>query len=77
MLNKRKVVIKIVWILINLLMFIVVSVIAIHEIITEFKVDAFFTLGILGTGFVCVSGLSDIWVEFPDYMRVLKGLNKE
>lgn len=74
--TKRKAVAKIIWIAVNLLMFVAVSVISIHRIVSESTVDVFATLSIVGTGYACISGLLDIWVAFPDYMRALSGLNK-
>lgn len=76
MITKRRAIVKIVWIIINLLMFVAVSIIAIHEIVTKSEINVLTTLSMSGTGFVCVSGLSDIWVSFPDYMRALNDLNK-
>lgn len=73
--SKCKAVMKIIWIVVNLLLFIAVSIITIHGVLTESKVSAFATLGLAGTGFTCILGLLDIWVEFPEYMRALQGLN--
>lgn len=75
--SKHKAVMKIIWVVVNLLLFIAVSIITIQGVLTESKVYAFAALGLAGTGFTCISGLSDIWVEFPGYMRALKGLNSD